>query len=133
MVNLQIIVVHYEKMFGGEAIENNKDLNQHYVAQISHQKFSGKMSQYSSIFYFFHQKGKMYKIFKYVKHELWNIFELLVPNAKRLRSISYGEQTKCKSASEQLKVKVKGNIKCSRIAIQEVKVEKKVECNKIIV
>jgi hypothetical protein len=42
----------------------------------------------------------MFKNPKYVKHELWNIFELLVPKAKGLILISYGEQTKCRSASE---------------------------------
>jgi hypothetical protein len=42
----------------------------------------------------------MSKIPKYVKHELWNIFELLVLKAKGLISISYGEQTECTSANE---------------------------------
>ncbi len=58
------------------------------------------MSQYNSIFYYFRQKGRMSKIPKYVKHELWNIFELLVLKAKGLISISYGEQTECTSANE---------------------------------
>jgi hypothetical protein len=41
----------------------------------------------------------MSKIPKYVKHELWNIFELIIPKAKGLRSILY-EQTECGSANE---------------------------------
>ncbi len=58
------------------------------------------MFQFSGIFYSFHQKGRMSKIPKYFKHELWNIFELLVPKVEGLRSIQYGEQTKGGSASE---------------------------------
>jgi hypothetical protein len=55
----------------------------------------------------------MSKILEHVEQKLQSFFELLVPNAIRLKSLLYG-----------------GQASSSKTTIQEVKVEKEIECNK---
>jgi hypothetical protein len=55
----------------------------------------------------------MSKIPEHFEHELQSYFEILVPNAIRLKSLLYGRQASFNNTT-----------------IQEIKVKKKIKCNK---
>jgi hypothetical protein len=61
------------------------------------------------------KRESMFKILKHVEQELQSFFELLVPSAIRLRSLLYG-----------------GQASSSKTTIQEVKVEKETNANKVV-